>query len=73
VIGNKVKSAASGIWRWKGVELHYEEASVSNHGIFYACQDKTGERGVFMFLGQHSATPISCNIILLQAKELLQD
>lgn len=52
VTGNKVKSAASGIWRWKGVELHYEEASVSNHGIFYACQDKTGERGVFMFLGQ---------------------
>lgn len=51
VVGSKRDGVQGGSWRWKGEQLHYDQvAGQSNHGLYYACQDKVGRIGLFMYL-----------------------
>ena len=49
-VGNRREGLSGGSWWWRGTMLYYNHGDKTNRGLFYACQDKAGHRGVYMVL-----------------------
>ncbi|EGN93046.1 hypothetical protein SERLA73DRAFT_79089 [Serpula lacrymans var. lacrymans S7.3] len=65
-VGKKREGLAGGLWRWRGTMLYYDQGDKSNKGAYLSCLDKSGARGVFMFLDS-SPTPRGCETITIHS------
>ncbi|EIW76107.1 hypothetical protein CONPUDRAFT_76523 [Coniophora puteana RWD-64-598 SS2] len=55
----------NGRWRWAGSSLQYDYSDKTNRGVYYTCQDKSGLKGVYMFLDMPKVQPHGCEVVTI--------
>ncbi|KAG5646558.1 hypothetical protein DXG03_002861 [Asterophora parasitica] len=57
VVGRKRQGSKTGLWRWQGTMLYYDQGKDSgNGGLYYSCTLPDGSNGVFTFLKAYVIT-----------------
>jgi len=66
VLGDKWAGIGTGMWRWRGTMLYYDQENGDHQGIFYSCPTPGGGVGLFMHI-KSAPAPAGCQPVTLHS------